>query len=297
MRIVNTAEFGVGVQREDGVVDVSAIFEDIPYRTEVDRMPRILGVFNERKDKVAEMAASADVTAKATILAPVPRPPKLIAALRNYFEGVQRERDELDMFLESPDSVLAPGGTVVLPPHPASIFHHEAELAIVIGQRSKNLPADERALEALAGYTCSMDISGRNLGRMAPSRIGKSFTTFTPLGPAIVTPDEVPDPQNLTIRLTVNDQLRQEYATSDMEYSVIECLAFITSYMTLVPGDVLMLGTNHQGLGPVQHGDRVLMEIDKVGSLEVSVVDEQRRTWPYEVDQEMAARARGQQVG
>lgn len=296
MRIVNTAEFGIGVQREDGVVDVSAIFEDIPYRSEIDRMPRVLGVFNERKDKVAEMAASADVAANATIVAPVPRPPKIIAALRNYFEGVDRERDELDMFLKSPDSVLSPGGTVVLPPHPASIFHHEAELAVVIGQRCKNLPADESALDVLAGYTCAMDISGRNLGRMNPSRIGKSFSTFTPLGPAIVTPDEVPDPQNLTIRLTVNDQLRQEYATSDMEYSVIECLAFITSYMTLVPGDVLLLGTNHQGLGPVQHGDRVLMEISGVGSLEVAVVDEQRRSWPYEVDQEAAARARGQKI-
>jgi 2-keto-4-pentenoate hydratase/2-oxohepta-3-ene-1,7-dioic acid hydratase in catechol pathway len=293
MRVVHTAEFGIGVEREDGIVDVSSLFEDIPYRSEIDRMPRILGVFNERKDRVAALAASSNVESGATILAPVPRPPKLIAALRNYFEGVERERNELDMFLESPDSVLAPGGTVVLPDHPATIFHHEAELALVIGKRCKDVPADERAYDVLAGYTCAMDVSGRGIGRMSPSRMGKSFSTFTPLGPAIVTPDEIADPQNLTVKLTVNGQQRQEYSTSDMEYSVIEVLAFISSVMTLVPGDVIMCGTNHQGLGPLQHGDHAMMEIESVGKLEVNVVDDQRRSWPYEIDQEMAARTRG----
>lgn len=293
MRIVHTAEFGIGVQREDGIVDVSSIFEDIPYRSAIDRIPRILGVFNDRKDKVATLAASADVTSSATILAPVPRPPKLIAALRNYYEGIERERMELDMFLESPDSVLAPGGTVVLPNHPATIFHHEAELALVIGKRCKDLKEDESAYDVLAGYTCAMDVSARGLGRMNPSRMGKSFSTFTPLGPAIVTPDEVADPQNLTIKLHVNGQQRQEYSTADMEYSVIEVLAFITSYMTLVPGDVIMLGTNHQGLGPMQHGDHAEMEIEGIGKLAVNVTDEQGRSWPYEIDQAMAANARG----
>ena len=293
MRIVHTAEFGIGVQREDGIVDVSSIFEDIPYRSANDRLPRILGVFNDRKDKVAALAASADVASSATILAPVPRPPKLIAALRNYYEGVERERMELDMFLESPDSVLAPGGTVVLPNHPATIFHHEAELALVIGKRCKDLKEDESAYDVLAGYTCAMDVSARGLGRMNPSRMGKSFSTFTPLGPAIVTPDEVADPQNLTIKLHVNGQQRQEYSTADMEYSVIEVLAFITSYMTLVPGDVIMLGTNHQGLGPMQHGDHAEMEIEGIGKLAVNVTDEQGRSWPYEIDQAMAANARG----
>lgn len=293
MKLVHTAEFGIGVQRTDGVVDVSSVLADIPYRSAADRMPRIIGALAERRAQVEALAASGDIAGQATILAPVPRPPKLIAALRNYFEGVDRERSEQDMFLKSPDSVLASGGTVVLPPHEATIFHHEAELAVVIGKRSKDLPADERALDVLAGYTCALDISGRGIGRMAPSRIGKSFSTFTPLGPAIVTPDEIDDPQDLNVTLSVNGQLRQQYSTSDMEYPLVEVLAFITSYMTLVPGDVLLLGTNHQGLGPVQHGDHVVMEAEGVGRLEVNVTDEQRRSWPYEIDQEMAARARG----
>src|SRR5690606_26638797 len=150
-----------------------------------------------------------------------------------------RERQPQDMFLESPDSVIGPGDTVILPPHPATIFHHEAELALIVGTRSKDLPADERALDALAGYSCAIDVSGRGLGRRGPSRIGKSFDTFTPLGPAIVTTDEISDPNNLRVTLSVNGELRQDYSTSDMEYSVVEVLAFLSSYMTLVPGDVI----------------------------------------------------------
>ena len=102
----------------------------------------------------------------------MPRPPKLIAAFGNYREGSDRERQTQDMFLESPDSVIGPGGTVVLPNHPATIFHHEAELALVVGQRAKDLPADERALEALAGYTCAIDVSARGHGahRSQPHR-------------------------------------------------------------------------------------------------------------------------------
>lgn len=293
MRLVLTSDNRIGVQREDGIVDVSAAFADIPYRTSADRMPRVLAVLRERRARVEELAASGEPLRVAGLQAPVPRPPKLIAAFGNYREGTDRERQAQDMFLESPDSVIGPGGTVVLPPHPVTIFHHEAELALVVGARAKNLPADERALEALAGYTCAIDVSGRGLGRMGPSRIGKSFDTFTPLGPAIVTTDEVPDPQNLRVTLSVNGELRQDYSTSDMEYSVVEILAFISSYMTLVPGDVIMCGTNHQGLGALQDGDHVVMTIERIGTLEVTVRDPLKREWPRGIDQEMAARARG----
>ncbi len=293
MRLVLTSDDRIGVEREDGIVDVSAAFADIPYRTAADRMPRILAVFRERRPRVEELAVSGHPLRAVDLQAPVPRPPKLIAAFGNYREGTDRERQAQDMFLESPDSVIGPGSTVVLPPHPATIFHHEAELALVVGARAKNLPADERALEALAGYTCAIDVSGRGLGRMGPSRIGKSFDTFTPLGPAIVTPDEVPDPQNLRVTLSVNGELRQDYSTSDMEYSVVEILAFISSYMTLVPGDVILCGTNHQGLGALQDGDHVVMTIERIGTLEVTVHDPLKREWPRGIDQEMAARARG----
>lgn len=292
MRLVLTSDNRIAVQRDGGVVDVSAAFDDIRYRTSADRMPRVLASLNERRARVEELAASGQPETDPGLQAPVPRPPKLIAAFGNYREGSSRERQAQDMFLESPDSVIGPNGTVVLPNHPVSIVHHEAELALVVGSRAKDLPADERALEALAGFTCAIDMSARGLGRVGPSRIGKSFDTFTPLGPAIVTTDEVPEPQNLRVTLAVNGELRQDFSTSDMEYSVVEVLAFISSYMTLVPGDVILTGTNHQGLGALQDGDQIEMTIERIGTLGVSVRDPQRRQWPRGIDQEMATRQR-----
>jgi len=274
------------------MIDASEAFADIRYRTAADRMPRVLATLHERRPGLEEMAERGKLLPLPELQSPVPRPPKLIAAFGNYLEGADRERQAQDMFLESPDSVIGPSGTVVLPDHPATIFHHEAELALVVGQRAKDLPADERAMEVLAGYTCAIDVSARGLGRIGPSRIGKSFDTFTPLGPAIVSVDEVPDPQNLHVTLAVNGEPRQDYTTRDMEYSVVEVLAFISSYMTLVPGDIIMCGTNHQGLGALQDGDQVEMTIDGVGTLAVSVRDPQRREWPRGIDQEMAARQR-----
>ncbi|MGH2561177.1 MAG: fumarylacetoacetate hydrolase family protein [Thermomicrobiales bacterium] len=294
MRLVLTSDNRIGVQvpRDGGMVDVSGAFGDIRYRTAVDRMPRVLAALQERRSRVEELAASRAPETMPALQAPVPRPPKLIAAFGNYREGTDRERQVQDMFLESPDSVIGPNVAVVLPDHPASIFHHEAELGLVVGQRAKDLPADERAIAALAGYTCAIDVSARGLGRIGPSRIGKSFDTFTPLGPAIVTTDEVPDPQNLRVTMSINGEVRQDYSTRDMEYSVVEVLAFISSYMTLVPGDVIMCGTNHQGLGALQDGDQAEMTIDGIGSLAVSVRDPRRREWPRAIDQEMAARQR-----
>jgi 2-keto-4-pentenoate hydratase/2-oxohepta-3-ene-1,7-dioic acid hydratase in catechol pathway len=295
MRIVLTKDDRIGALTDGGMVDVSSVFDDITYRSAADRMPRVMASLQSKLIKIEEMTSSTGPHVESSVPelnAPVPRPPKLIAAFGNYREGWDRERQPQDMFLESPDSVLAPNGTVVLPSHKADIFHHEAELALVIGKRSKDLPADERAYEALAGYTCALDISARGIGRVGPSRIGKSFDTFTPLGPAIVTPDEVQDPQALQVTLTVNGEQRQSYSTSDMEYSVVEILSFISGYMTLIPGDVILCGTQHQGLGPIQDGDRVEMTIEGIGSLAVDVSDPLKREWARGIDEEMAARQR-----
>ena len=292
MRLVLTRDNRIGALVDGGMIDVSAAFADVRYRTMADGMPRVLALLRERRDRIEQIVARGTPEPVPALQAPVPRPPKLIAAFGNYREGWDRERQPQDMFLESPDSVTGPGSTVILPKHPAEIVHHEAELALVVGARAKNLPADERALEAVAGYTCAIDVSGRGLGRVGPSRIGKSFDTFTPLGPAIVTVDEVPNPQDLRVTLSVNGELRQDYSTADMEYGVVEVLAFISGYMTLVPGDVILCGTQHQGLGALQDGDHVEMTIERVGTLAVDVRDPLKRTWPRGIDEAMAARQR-----
>lgn len=292
MRMVLTADNRLGVERDGGMVDVSSVFADVRYRGAADRMPRVIAELASRRGAIEDIAASGERVPMPALQAPVPRPPKLIAAFGNYREGSERERQKQDMFLESPDSVIGPGGTVVLPNHDVTIFHHEAELALVIGQRAKDLPADDWAMAAVAGYTCAIDVSARGLGRIGPSRIGKSFDTFTPLGPAIVTTDEVADPQQLAVTLTVNGEPRQQYSTADMEYPIVEVLAYISGYMTLVPGDVILCGTNHQGLGAIQDGDAIEMTIEGVGKLAVTVSDPLRRVWPRGIDEEMAARQR-----
>ncbi|RIK41583.1 MAG: fumarylacetoacetate hydrolase [Chloroflexi bacterium] len=270
----------IGVLRDGVPVDVTAAFADIPYRTAADWMPRVIAALPERRAQAEALAASGAPVADARLLAPIPRPPKLIACFANYREGRSGERLAQDMFLESPDSVIGPGGTVRLPNHPTDVVHHEAELALVIGSRVKDLPADERAFAALAGYTAGIDVSARGIGRMGPSRIGKSFDTFTPLGPCIVTPDEISDPHNLQLTLTVNGVVATDFNTNDMEYNIPEILAYATSYMTLVPGDVILTGTNHIGMGPIQHGDVVELTIEQIGVLRVNVEDPLGRAWP-----------------
>jgi 2-keto-4-pentenoate hydratase/2-oxohepta-3-ene-1,7-dioic acid hydratase in catechol pathway len=224
---------------------------------------------------------------------PLPRPGKVICARANYREGSDREPWPMDAFLKSPEAVIGPGDTVVLPERLHDVFHHEAELAVVIGKEASNVPADA-VMDHVFGYTGFMDVSARKgIGRPdGASFLGKSYDTFAPLGPAIVTVDEVPDPHVLQVRYWVNGELRHDYNTSDIEHGVREFLAFISSVMTLRPGDVVAMGTNHQQIGPLQNGDHAVLEIDGLGRLEVDVVDPRQRTWARQIDQEIATKVR-----
>lgn len=225
--------------------------------------------------------------------APLPRPGKIVCARANYREGSDREPWPMDAFLKSPEAVIGPGDTVVLPERQHRVFHHEAELAVVIGEEMTDV-APERVMDHVFGYTGFMDISAREgIGRPdGASFLGKSYNTFAPLGPAIVTADEIPDPHALQVHYWVNDDLRHDYNTSDIEHGVPEFLAFISSVMTLCPGDVVAMGTNHQQIGPVQDGDVAVLEIDGVGRLTVNVTDPLHRVWPRQVDQGIATKVR-----
>ncbi|MHB8646043.1 MAG: fumarylacetoacetate hydrolase family protein, partial [Thermomicrobiales bacterium] len=112
------------------------------------------------------------------------------------------------------------------------------------------------------------------------------------IGPALVTADEIHDPHNLNVRLSVNDDLRQDYNTSDMANKIPALIAFASSILTLEPGDVVATGTNHQGLSPVQDGDHLRLEIERIGTVEFDVRDDLKREWPRTIDEEMARRVR-----
>jgi 2-keto-4-pentenoate hydratase/2-oxohepta-3-ene-1,7-dioic acid hydratase in catechol pathway len=172
--------------------------------------------------------------------------------------------------------VVGPGADVVVPPD-AEKIDYEAELAVVIGRRASAVPTGE-ALDHVAGYTCANDVSSRSLQfRSSQWLLGKAIDTFLPLGPYLVTADEVPDPQALGIRCLVNDELRQSSDTGQMIFGVAELVSFTSRTITLEPGDVLITGTPAgvaMAADPPRYlrpGDRMRIEIDGVGELDNTV--------------------------
>jgi 2-keto-4-pentenoate hydratase/2-oxohepta-3-ene-1,7-dioic acid hydratase in catechol pathway len=168
---------------------------------------------------------------------------------------------------------------MVLPDVPATIFEGEAEIALVIGKRATNVRAAD-AMSYIFGYVNFIDGSARGLPPSGNTFYQmKSRETFAPIGPCIVTADEVRDPQNLQIKLWVNGELKQNFNTSDMAHKIPRCVEWISSIHTIEPGDILATGTNHRGLSAFQDGDTVEIETEKLGRLKFNVKDELKRTW------------------
>jgi len=287
-----------GLLTERGVVDVSALVQPLGGH---DAMKALITRYEELKPELARLAAegAAQPLAAVTLEAPVPGA-KLLAMGGNYREFGHREPEPMWGFVKSTDAILGSGGTVVLPEIDANIFHHEAELVVVFGRAGSNIP-EAQALDYVFGYTAGVDVSarmppsgsggGRDLTKM-PLSAGKSYPTFAPLGPCIVPKDEVGDAEALDIKLWVNGELRPNYNTSDLAHSIAESIAFATAITPVEPGDVLYMGTNHQGLGALQDGDHVEMEISRIGRLTFNVVDPLGRRWPRGVDEATAAGVR-----
>jgi 2-keto-4-pentenoate hydratase/2-oxohepta-3-ene-1,7-dioic acid hydratase in catechol pathway len=173
-------------------------------------------------------------------------------------------------FTKAPECVLAPGGTIVH--HPCTReLDYEVELAVVVGRAGRDIPA-ARALEYVFGYTIVNDVTARDLQKRHGQWFkGKTLDTFCPMGPVLVTADELPDPQALAVRLRVNGELRQASHTSKMIFPVAECLAVLSEGFTLRPGDVIATGTP-EGVGAargvfLQPGDLVEAEIEGIGVL------------------------------
>lgn len=204
------------------------------------------------------------------ILPLVPDPEKIIAAPVNYFDhkaemNEDAHIDALGVFLKAPTSVLAAGRTVELP-YTDRRFDQEGELAFVIGTTARNVTASE-APNHIAGYTCLLDMTMRG-GEDRSTR--KSFDTFTPVGPFLVTPDEAGDLSTMRLQTRVNGELRQDADISALIWGVADLLAYASSVMTLHPGDILTTGTP-AGIGQIHDGDTISVEITRLGTLEVAV--------------------------
>jgi 2-keto-4-pentenoate hydratase/2-oxohepta-3-ene-1,7-dioic acid hydratase in catechol pathway len=197
---------------------------------------------------------------------PPTRPTKIIAIAQNYpsraAEENQAQPEIPTVYLKPPSAVIGYGDEIVLPPQSSQV-EHEAELAVVLGRRARWVSVED-ALKFVWGYTCVNDITARDLERRdAYLTRSKGFDTFCPLGPYVST--DV-DPADVVITCSVNGQLRQMISTREMIFSVPQLIAFVSSIMTLEPGDVILTGTPG-GVGPLVSGDQVEVEIEGVGKL------------------------------
>ena len=219
----------------------------------------------------------------AELLAPVPRPPSFLAIARNYDAHVRElghERPEVQTwFSKQPTCVVGPGAAIEVP-RVSETVDYEGELGLVIGRRSRHVPAD-RALEVVAGFTVVNDVSVRDWQWRSPTMMmGKGFDTHGPTGPWLVTPDEVGDPQALSVRTWVNDELRQDGTTADMLFTCVAMIEHLSTAFTLEPGTVLSTGTPAgvaAGQDPppwLRSGDTVRVVVEGVGELVNPVVDE-----------------------
>ena len=272
----------VGALVGQKVIDLSDVV-----RTEADgqlTMRRLIDSFVAHRpalDAIVESGRGVDLDV-VRLLPPLPRPGKILCCIGNYWEHAKREPSPLNMFMKNPDAVIGPDATIMLPDFDEPwMFMHEAELGLVLKGPSKRVPRDQWR-SAVFGYTCFIDVSARGEGRYTwkkGSWIGKSFDTFAPIGPCIVTADEIEDPNDLHIRFWNDGQLRHDYNTDDMEHRVPELIEFASTVMTLYSGDVIACGTNHEGLGPLQDAERVEIEIERVGRMALTVADPLKRTW------------------
>lgn len=287
-------DFVPGVIVGDQIVDVSSVVSRLNRGTPQLLMVDIIAKFDELKPALERAAKGGGVPlSRARLRPPLPAPGKILCLMGGYMEGVENGvRKGVDMFLKASSSVIGPGDAIVLPEAKCPIFHHEAELGLVIGRTTKNV-SEREATRSIFGYVNFMDISGRGFP-LEPSIVpigswlGKSFDTFGPLGPWITTADEIADVSRLQVRLWVNGEIRHDYNTADAEHGVVKFVAFASSVLTLEPGDIISCGTNHQGIGAIQDGDKVEMEIDRLGRLTVQVQDPQKRSWPRGIDRSMA---------
>jgi 2-keto-4-pentenoate hydratase/2-oxohepta-3-ene-1,7-dioic acid hydratase in catechol pathway len=285
MRLVFFDDFRLGVLQGDAVVDVSDAVKDLPHTGAHDVVSGLIARFAEYRGRLEDAArrGTAVPVARVRLRPPLPKPTNVVCMAVNYMEdGTRSEPAPINAFLKSPGAIIGPGDTMVLPDVPATIFEGEAEVAVVIGRRASRVTAAD-AMSYVFGYTNFIDGSARGLPPSGNTFYQmKSRDTFAPIGPALVTADEIPDPHRLQVRLWVNGELKQSFNTDDMAHAIPRCIEWVTSIHTLEPGDVLATGTNHRGLSAFMNGDVVELETERLGRLRFSVRDDLKRTWSRE---------------
>ena len=290
MKLAYFNEYKLGVLKGDRIVDVSSVVKDIPHTGPHNLINGLIERFGEYRKRLEDTVQRGEGVAldKVKIRPPLPKPTTVVCMAVNYMEdGTRAEPAPINAFHKSPNSVIGHGDTMVLPDVPATIFEGEAELALVIGKPASHVSAAE-AMDYIFGYLNFIDGSARGLPPAGNTFYQmKSRDTFAPMGPYLVTADEIPNPLTLQVRLWVNGILKQNYNTSDMAHKIPRVIEWISSIHPLEPGDVIATGTNHRGLSAFQNEDVIEIETEGLGRLRFNVRDDLQRTWGRETRLEM----------
>ena len=278
---IHNNESRIGAVVGDAVVDGQGDSLAIPKRM-IDFLnagPQALAAMRQLIDSGKGQIALADVK----LLAPVPRPGKYLAISLNYADHIEetgRDKPEYPSFFTKQSTCIIANGEAIHRPRVSDKLDYEGELAFVIGKRCRHVPV-EKAHQVIAGFTIANDVSVRDWQVRSPTfTLGKSFDTHGPLGPWIVTSDEINDPHNLNLKTWVDDELRQNSNTQHMIFNCYEMIAYLSQAMTLEPGDVISTGTpagvgvKMKPRGYLRTGQTVKVEIEGIGALINQVIDE-----------------------
>jgi len=282
MKLVFFDDFKLGVVKGDTLVDMSTAVSGIEHTSPQDLIGKLIENFSQYRPLLqgAVDSGSGIPLNQIRFRSPLPKPPNIICMAVNYMEdGTRDEPAPINAFQKSPNAVIGDGDTMVLPDIPATIFEGEAEIALVIGKRASNV-RQEDAYDHIFGYINFIDGSARGLQAGGNTFYQmKSRDTFAPMGPYLVTADEIDDPQNLDIKLWVNEDLKQSFNTDDMAHKIPRIIEWVSSIHELEPGDVIATGTNHRGLSALQNDDKVELEVQGLGTLQFNVQDDLKRSW------------------
>ena len=273
MKLARFDEGKIGVVIDDRIFDVSDLVDNDPRQWPPVAMNRLIADFARFRGalEVAEKRPGVALSS-VQLLTPVPAACKIIAYPINYHDhGIEMGREtranNMGFFLKPPSSLCGASEPIVLPAIEGRRIEHECELAIIIGKRGRDI-ARENWAEYVFGYSCLMDIVVRGKEERVAR---KAYDTFCPVGPWIVTADELGDPHALRGRLWVNDELRQDANTRDLVVDIPGMIEIASHIMTLEPGDIIAAGTP-AGVGPIRHGDKVRIEFEKIGTMTLDVV-------------------------
>ncbi len=282
MKLAFFDDYKLGVVKGDNIVDVSSVVRDIPHTTPGNLINGLIERFADYRARLQDATAGAQGVPVSTvrIRPPLPHPGNMVCMAVNYMEnGTLAKPAPINAFHKAPTAIIGPGDTMVLPDVPATIFEGEAELAVVIGKRATKVSA-ANAMDYVFGYINFIDGSAR--GQPPPGNVFfqmKTRDTFAPIGPYLVTKDEIADVHEVPIKLWVNGTLKQDFNTNDMAHNIPRCIEWATSMHTLEPGDILATGTNHRGLSSFMDGDKVELECSGLGRLSFNIRDDLKRTW------------------